>query len=294
MPVKFQLRYSQKPHFRRRIRRRNAAAVAAAILAGFAALTGCSPQLGPPPGSMATAPSAAAETSSARNDYVARSLSDRAPAGVGSRRLASVGTGFYVSGDEVMTNFHVAGKCGAVTVGNDTEGQEVVAAVVAGDPVIDLALLRTDRHVADPARFATPDAGGLEAPLSVVGYPERGLPVRIAEVSPVAARPEAVATNDVHYRFDGEVRAGNSGSPVLDGSGAVLGVVVMKVDTVAVYQKTGAVVDNIGVAISNRSVMDFLRANRVDIAKAGGGATLAPKSLLDKAHGFVRQIGCWR
>ncbi len=241
---------------------------------------------------MSAAPPAVPAAPAARDDYVAQSLAERAPAGVGSRRLAAVGTGFYVSSDELLTNFHVAGKCGAVTVGNDSEGQEAVATVIGGDPAVDLLLLRTDRRIADPARFALP-AGAVEAPLSVVGYPEHGLPVRIAEVSPVSAEPGAVATKDVHYRFDGEVRRGNSGSPVLDGSGAVLGVVVMKVDTVAVYQKTGAVVDNIGVAISNCAVMDFLRANRVDVAKTEGGSALAPESLLDKAHGFVRQIGCW-
>ena len=254
-------------------------------------LGACSPQLGPPPGSISALPSATPDTSAARDDYVAQSLSERAPEGVGSRRLAGVGTGFYVSSDEILTNFHVAGKCGAVTVGNETEGHEAVATVVAGDPAVDLLLLRTDRHVGAPARFA---AGALDSPLSVVGYPEHGLPVRVAEVSPVSARPSTVGTSDVHYRFDGEVRRGNSGSPVLNGSGAVVGVVVMKVDTVEVYQKTGAVVDNIGVAISNRAVLDFLRANRVEIEKSEGGVTLVPELLLDKAHGFVRQIGCWR
>ncbi len=253
-------------------------------------LAGCSPRLGPPSGTTSDAPPAMADTPSAREDYVAHALSERPPAGVGSHHLAGEGTGFYVSADEILTNFHVAGTCGAITVGNGAEGAEVTATMVAGDPAADLALLRTAARVAAPARFA---ASAAAVPAAVVGYPERGLPVRIAEASPVSAPPGAAATGDLHYRFEGEVRRGNSGSPVLDGSGAVLGVVVMKVDTVAVYQKTGAVVDNIGLAISNQAVAGFLRANKVEVALAADGAALAPDALLDKAHGFVRQIGCW-
>ncbi|HUK59665.1 MAG TPA: serine protease [Stellaceae bacterium] len=263
---------------------------AAALFAAGFAVAGCSPRLGPPAGSAAATPAVVADASLARDDYVARTLAERPPAGVGSRHLVADGTGFYVTGDEVLTNFHVAGKCGAITVGNGTEGEEVVATVVAGDPAADLALLRTERGVAAPARFA---ASAQAAPSAVVGYPERGLPVRIAELSPISALPGAAGTTALHYSFDGEVRRGNSGSPVLDASGAVLGVVVMKVDTVAVYQKTGAVVDNVGIAISNRAVGDFLRTNRVDVAAATPASPLPPASILDKAHGFVRQIGCW-
>ena len=273
--------------------RRNAAAIAAAAL--LAALSGCAPRLGPPPGSAAapdaTPASAPAQT---RDEYIIKSLVDHPPAGVGGRHLVGIGTGFYVAGDEVLTKFHVAGACGSVTVGNDTEGAETVATLVAGDQAADLALLRTAQQVADPARFAAPPAGEAEASLTVVGYPEHGLPVRIAELAPVSARPRDIATAGARYPFDGAVRHGNSGSPVLDADGGVLGVVVQKVDTVAVYQKTGEVVDKIGIAISNRMVEDFLRANGVAAMPAAAGAALTPAALLDRAHGFVRQVGCWR
>ena len=79
-----------------------------------------------------------------------------------------------------------------------------------------------------------------------------------------------------------------------DDSGAVIGVVVAKVDTVRIYQRTGHIVDDIGVAIANRTVFAFLRSNKIDFMPALPGEGLAPGQLLHKAHAFVRQIGCWQ
>jgi hypothetical protein len=168
-----------------------------------------------------------------------------------------------------------------------------MAKVLAGDPAIDLLLLQTEGGIAEPAGFAPPaEVAGTYA---VVGYPEHGLTVRVAELRPVAARPREIESAEPHFRFEGTVRRGNSGSPVLDDRGAVLGVVVMKVDTVAVYQKTGEVIDNVGFAISKHAVSDFLRANGVAMTAASeSGGALTADQLLDKARGFVRQIGCWK
>lgn len=247
-----------------------------------------------PAGSAPEATVRASPQETERDSYVARALANPRPAGLEGRRLVSVGSGFYIARDMVLTNFHVAGSCAAVTVGNDSEGAETVARVLAGDAALDLALLGTPVASAEPAQFETAlyTETGLE--LAIVGYPEHGLPVRQAELNPVSARPRDLVADQARFRFDGAVRRGNSGGPLLDDSGAVLGVVTQKIDTVAVYERTGQVVDDIGIAIANRTVFDFLRANKVSPLPALPGESLAPDRLLRKARGFVRQIGCWR
>ena len=62
----------------------------------------------------------------------------------------------------------------------------------------------------------------------------------------------------------------------------------------AVYQKTGAVVDDLGIAIANHTVFAFLAANHIPFEPAMAGADLPSDELLQKAHGFVRQVGCWK
>lgn len=228
-----------------------------------------------------------------RTSHILRTLNPNRPPNVQGLRMSGVGTGFFVGRHSVLTNFHVAGRCKAVTVGNNTEGEEIAATLLAGDARKDLALLSADDPHTTPAQFQIALDRETGAGLVIVGYPEHGLPVLLAEMDDVVVSPDDLLSEKPNYPFSGAVRRGDSGSPVLDDSGAVLGIVQAKIDTVATYRATGQVVDRIGYAISNSTIMTFLRVNHLDIEPAGPAGGLTPDRLLEKAHSFVRQIGCW-
>ena len=233
----------------------------------------------------------AAETE--RERYISHALAPPLPAELQGHRQAGWGTGFYVAADKVITNSHVAGNCAVRTVGNGTEGEEIIGRIAADDPADDLALLAVDVP-AEPASFETELYTETGRNLAVIGYPAHGLAVRLAELSPVDARQADLIADRPNFPFHGEVHPGNSGSPVLDETGAVLGVVVKRIDTVANYRRTGQIVDDIGIAIPNRIVFDFLRVNHVSVQRAPPAAALSPQALMTTAHRFVRQIGCWK
>lgn len=228
-----------------------------------------------------------------RTRYVLRALSPHHPPNVEGLRQTGVGTGFFVTPQIVLTNFHVAGNCKALTVGNNTEGKETAAVFKSGDSAADLAILSAEDTSAKPAHFQVTLAEETGKGLAIVGYPEHGLPVLQAELDSVIASPDDLLADRPFYPFAGAVRRGNSGSPVLDDHGAVLGMVRAKIDTVATYRATGNVVDDIGFAISNRTIMAFLRSNNVPFEPAAQQVRLSPEDLLQDAHAFVRQIGCW-
>jgi S1-C subfamily serine protease len=267
-----------------------------AVLAACAAETpvaSLAPPLPPPPPT-ARPPAAPAQSQEARERYVMRALAPHIPAGVEGMRRVGSGSGFFIAADRVVTNFHVVENCRAMTVGNNTEGEEVDAKVIATDPRADLAVLVAEEKDVQPAQFLTGPFSDTREDLAIVGYPEHGLVVLQAELHRVAVFQDDLERGGPSYNFFGPVRRGNSGGPLLDGHGAVVGVVTAKIDTVAVYQKTGEVVDDLGVAIANHTVFDFLAKNQIAFAPATADTNLSTDELLQKAHGFVRQIGCWR
>lgn len=239
------------------------------------------------------APSAE-ELQETRDRNILRALSPQKPTGVEGMRLAGTGSGFFIANDRILTNFHVVGGCRGLTVGNNTEGEEVQANLVASDSQADLAVLSAEVRDIQPAHFLVKPFEESREDLAIVGYPEHGLPVLQAELDRVAVFEDDLETYARLYRFFGPVRRGNSGGPLLDASGAVVGVVTAKIDTVAVYQKTGSVVDDVGFAISNRTVFGFLARNRIAVERATAQLSLSDGDLLNKAHGFVRQVRCWK
>ena len=180
-----------------------------------------------------------------------------------------------------------------MTVGNNTEGEELAAKLLAGDAQDDLAILYAVDPQAKPAQFQTALDRETGSGMAIIGYPEHGLPVLLAELNEVVASPDDLLSDSSRYPFSGAVRHGDSGSPVLDDTGAVLGIVEAKIDTVAIFRATGEIVDRIGYAISNSTILRFLRANNLDFKTVEAARGLTPDQILEKAHDFVRQIGCW-
>jgi S1-C subfamily serine protease len=142
---------------------------------------------------------------------------------------AMVGTGFIISYERIITNAHVvAGVKDPVITLSNTKIQ-LAGKVIAIDREKDIAIIYVPGLNGNKLTFmgpATPNEIGF-----VVGYPNGGN-LRTAAVS-VSSEFESLGTDidgngqvkrDVIV-FGGDVRPGNSGGPLLNNQGQVLGVV---------------------------------------------------------------------
>ena len=165
---------------------------------------------------------------------------------------------------------------------------------MATDQRRDLALLRSSYEPEAVASFRPAKAVSPSERVVVVGYPLHG---KVA-IKPILVTGHVVEDTRVprpgRYPMKIDVRRGNSGGPVVDRAGRVVGVVVAKINTPHVYAVTGRLERNIGIAIQLAVVFRFLRDNDVTIRKSSTGPSLTQSELFSKAHQFVGQVGCWR
>ena len=138
------------------------------------------------------------------------------------------GSGFVYAPERVMTNAHVVAGVREPQV--EVDGRSVDATVVLFDPALDVAVLAVEGLTA-PALTPAAEEAEREQDAIVVGYPQDG-PFRADEARVI--RTQDARGKDIYQQDDvvreiysvrGLVRQGNSGGPLIDTQGNVLGVV---------------------------------------------------------------------
>ena len=69
-------------------------------------------------------------------------------------------------------------------------------------------------------------------------------------------------------QFTAPTQAGNSGGPLLDGDGAVVGVVSLKLNVIRVHEMTGDIPQNVNFAIKPALAREFLEAMEGPVPRA--------------------------
>ena len=138
---------------------------------------------------------------------------------------ASSGTGFYVSSQgHIISNHHVVEGCNSVKL--TFNGKEIKADVLAVDKMNDLAILKADLKPSKIYSVATEDASLLED-IIIAGYP-LGKRVSAAIKTSKGSITALAGFGDNYSEFqtDAALNQGNSGGPIMDQKGNVVGVAV--------------------------------------------------------------------
>ncbi|WP_413775606.1 trypsin-like peptidase domain-containing protein [Micromonospora sp. RTGN7] len=166
---------------------------------------------------------------------------------------ASEGSGFIVSAEgHVVTNDHVvAGGTGKATV-LFNDGSSAPATVVGRDPESDIAVMKVSRSGLRPVEFGDSEALAVGDPVLAVGSPlslantvTAGI-VSALDRTMQAGEPGGPTRYYAAIQTDAAVNHGNSGGPLVDGAGRVIGVNSTIKSLVADGQEAG----NIGLAFA--------------------------------------------
>lgn len=182
--------------------------------------------------------------------------------------VSMTGSGFVAGDDLIVTNAHVVAGVDAPVVelpgGRVREGR-----IVYLDPEDDLAVIAVDGLDGAPLVIADPVDPGTQA--AVQGYPLGGpftsstaAVVSVGEVPVPDIYESSTNLRDV-YALDADVRPGNSGGPLLDEDGRVIGVVFAR----------GADGEDRGYAMTTRELRPVLDAVGADNATVSSGRCAA-------------------
>ena len=184
----------------------------------------------------------------------------------------AVGTGVIVSADgEILTNAHVVADATTIRVRLAGDTEPVEAELVASDAGNDLALLRIERDGLTAARFAPAGSVALGDEVVAIGFAldlagEPTVTLGIISALDRTLITEGQGALDGLIQTDAAISSGNSGGPLVDGSGQVVGI-----NTAVARSDVTVAASNVGFAIGVDEVEIVLAALR---AQAGGDPRL--------------------
>ena len=203
---------------------------------------------------------------------------------------ASSGTGFYVSNTgHIISNHHVVEGCNTVKL--TFKGKEVSADVLAVDKMNDLSILKADLTPSKVYSVATEDASLLED-IIIAGYP-LGKKVSAAIKTSKGSITALAGYGDNYSEFqtDAALNEGNSGGPIMDQKGNVVGVAV------ANYGKQSGVESfNFGIKSSTLKTfasangLKFLPPNNRDLSNKDLGQLITEATIYLECHMTVAKI----
>ena len=129
--------------------------------------------------------------------------------------------------------------------------------------------------------------------MTVIGFPFHGLLTSDFTVTTGIVSSLSGIKNDSRYlQISAPVQPGNSGGPLMDGSGHVVGVVSAKLNAIGVLRVTGAIPENINFAIKPGAIRDFLDNSVVAYETAAPGTELKTSEIADAARAWTLLITC--
>lgn len=212
--------------------------------------------------------------------------------GSASLKAASSGTGFFVSeSGHLVTNAHVVDGCLSILVKNADAGVRT-ASLILVDRRNDLALMRVQNPPKAVAVFTS--EARLGQAVYAFGFPLAGLLSSSGNFTAGSITAVSGLNDDTRiFQISTPVQPGNSGGPLLNSFGKVVGVIVGKLNALAVTSVTNDIPQNVNFAIKASVVQSFLRARpELRLPPHDHSVRIAPPDIAELATRMSVMVRC--
>jgi S1-C subfamily serine protease len=205
------------------------------------------------------------------------------------------GSGFFITSEEVVTNHHVVNNCKSIFV--NTNNENIFASVIAHSKEKDIAILRVDNAIQSCNVATLRDGKGIKSgdDVVVIGHPlgdllGSGLKVTKGNVSALFG----VRGNMDRMQITAPVQGGNSGGPLLDSSGNVVGIVTAKLDVLKINKMMNDLPQNVNFAVKSSVLREFLDVNNIAYSARQSDQILKTSDIVQRAEQFTIKVICNR
>ena len=165
-------------------------------------------------------------------------------------------------GRYVITNRHVIDKTGKIAIRTGT-GEVRTARVLEIAKDDDLAILELSKPFPSSYSIAINQMGDANTGRSavVMGYPMAGI---IGWQQPsltegIVSKASGFKDNPTTFLITSKMNKGNSGGPIFDRKGRLIGIAVAKLDTTKIYEKKGTLPEDVNIGIKASRLISFLK-----------------------------------
>jgi S1-C subfamily serine protease len=172
------------------------------------------------------------------------------------------GSGFYINNKGyALTNNHVIDICAqSVAV---IDGKETLFRVIATDKTNDVAVLKTDYKSRNYIKI-NEDGAKLGENVIAVGYPLAGrLSDSVKITRGIVSSLSGLDNNIGQIQIDAALQPGNSGGPVLNENGELVGIASAGLNKLLMAKEAKYIPENVNFAVASPIIVNILKSKKV-------------------------------
>ena len=170
----------------------------------------------------------------------------------------STGTGFFISNDgHMITNYHVIKNANSINVAIGEK--EIEAKIITQDKINDIAIIKVEIPNTESIPIIRSSDSSVGEEVFTLGYPL--VDVQGKELKATFGRINAMSglQDDIRVmQVDVPIQPGNSGGPLINSKGEVVGIVTATMDSIVTLYKKGVLPQNVNFAVKSDYIFPII------------------------------------